>query len=97
MIGGDGAGPRRAHTAQANREATDDTKPRPQRPPEWRVAGERGHLIIERNYHHNPWNVATGCGEMIQPSAKDSTADIKNYPLCGACEVVAQDQGIPRP
>lgn len=55
---------------------------------EWRVAGEREHFIIERNYHHNPWNVGTACDQLIKPSEKDALTDPSQVERCRVCVVV---------
>ena len=63
------------------------------RAPEWRVAGEREHLIIERQFHDpgNAWAVLTGCREIITPSARDIRLNAQDYrgkvPRCRVCEL----------
>lgn len=65
-----------------------------QHAPEWRVAGEREHLIVERQFHDpgNAWAVLTGCGQIITPSARDIRLNEQGYqgkvPRCGSCEIV---------
>lgn len=58
---------------------------------EWRVAGEREHWIIERNFHHDPWTVGTACDLLIKPSAKDSRTDPSQVQRCPACITVVRD------
>lgn len=62
-----------------------------QRVPEWRVAGEQEHLIVERQFHDpgNAWAVLTACRQIITPSARDIRLNEEGYegkvPRCRSC------------
>lgn len=66
-----------------------------QRAPEWRVAGEQEHLIVERQFHDpgNAWAVLTACRLIITPSQRDirlnETGQGEKVPRCRSCEIVA--------
>lgn len=58
--------------------------------PYWGCLGEREHLIVERQFHHgtNAEAVATACGDIGTPSARDRRG---NAPRCKPCELLARD------
>lgn len=69
-----------------------------QQSPEWRVVAERQHLILERQFADeiNSWAVATACGLIVTPSARDTRLNAEDYegeevPKCRSCEVVEGD------
>lgn len=69
-----------------------------QRAPEWRVAGEQQHLIIERQTTGvNMFAVSTACGLIITPSQRDIRLNERDnhedVPRCRSCEVVEADMG----
>lgn len=92
-IGSEGPEPRRRPAQSEEPEAVEKARsqPRRRRKRDWRVVGERGHLIIERHFHHVPWNVATACDLLITPSAKDSVTDINQVQRCPACVMIERD------
>lgn len=65
-----------------------------QRAPEWRVAAEQEHLIVERQFHDpgNAWAVLTACRLIVTPSARDIRLNEEGYEgkvtRCQACEIV---------
>lgn len=63
------------------------------RAPEWRVAGEQEHLILERQFYDpgNAWAVLTGCNKIITPSQRDIRLNAEEHsekvPRCRVCAI----------